>query len=181
MADRLAAEGFVSLAPDLYHGRSASEPDEAQKLMMSMKIDEAARDMAGAVQYLIDSEAADGETVGSVGFCLGGGLSLYLATLRPEVDAAVIYYGVLPGVQPDLSSVRGAVLGHYAEHDDFASPAAAAALKSRLETEGVPVEFHQYDGCHHGFFNDTRAEAYNDEAARRSWDRTLAFFNERLG
>ena len=181
VCERLASEGFVALAPDLYHGHSASEPGEAQKLMMSMKMDEAARDMGGAVQYLIDHDATEGETVGSVGFCLGGGLSLYLATLRPEVDACVVYYGVLPGVQPDLSQVRGAVLGHYAEHDDFASPAAAQELKSRLETQGVPVEFHQYDGTSHGFFNDSRPEVYNPEASRRSWDRTLAFYRERLG
>lgn len=180
VADRLAAAGFVALAPDLYHGQTTVEPDEAQKLMMSMRMDEAARDMAGAVQYLLDSEAVDGENVGSIGFCLGGGLSLYLATLRPEVDACVVYYGVLPGVAPDLSAIRGAVLGHFAAHDDFASPAAADELKGRLEAEGVPVEFHQYDGCQHAFFNDTRPEAYNEEAARRSWDRTLTFLKERL-
>jgi carboxymethylenebutenolidase len=181
VADRLAGEGFVALAPDLYHGQKTDEPDEAQKLMMAMKMDEAARDMAGAVQYLVDHDAADGETVGCVGFCLGGGLSLYLSTVRPEVDAAVVYYGVLPGVQPDLSTIRGAVLGHFAEHDDFANPAAAEELKGRLEAEGVPVEFHIYDGCHHAFFNDTRPEVYNEEAARRSWERTLTFFRDRLG
>lgn len=181
IADRYAAAGFAAIAPDLYHGKVTAEPDEAGKLMMAMKMDEAARDMAGAVQFLLDHDSVDGETVGSVGFCLGGGLSLYLATLRPEVDACVVYYGVLPGVQPDLSKIRGAVLGHYAEHDEFASPAAASELKSRLEAQGVPVEFHQYDGTQHAFFNDTRPDVYNSEAARRSWDRTLAFFNERLG
>jgi len=181
VADRLAGAGFVALAPDLYHGQNTDEPDEAMKLMMALKMDEAARDMSGAVQYLVDHEAAEGDKVGSVGFCMGGGLSLYLATLRPEIDACVSYYGVLPGVQPDLAAITGAVLGHYAEHDDFASPAAAADLKAQLEAEGVPVEFHQYDGCQHAFFNDTRPDVYNEEAARRSWERTLAFYNERLG
>ncbi|MEX1253923.1 MAG: dienelactone hydrolase family protein [Dehalococcoidia bacterium] len=180
IADRLAAEGFVALAPDLYHGQSASEPDEAGKLMMSLKMDQAAKDMAGAVDYLAGLDAATGAKVGSVGFCLGGGLSLYLASLKPKVGACVIYYGVLPGAQPDLAKVQAPVLGHYAENDQFASPAAANALQDQLKAAGKQVEFHTYAGTEHAFFNDSRPEVYKSDAAKLSWDRTLAFFRQHL-
>jgi carboxymethylenebutenolidase len=181
ICDRFAAEGFVALAPDLYHGATTTEPDEAGKLMMSMKMDQAAKDMSGAVDYLAGLDAATGSKVGSVGYCLGGGLSLYLATLKGDIGACVVYYGVLPGVQPDLSKLQAPVLGHYAEHDEWASPAAASALEGQLSAAGKQVEFHQYAGTQHGFFNDTRPEVYNAEAARLSWERTLAFYRQHLG
>jgi carboxymethylenebutenolidase len=178
VADRLADAGYVALAPDLYHGKTTTEPDEAGKLMMSMKMDEAARDMAGAYDYL-KNHASTNDKVGSVGFCLGGGLSLYLATLRP-VDACVIYYGALPGVQPDLAKIQGHVLGHYAENDGWASPEAAAALQKQIRDAGKQVEFHQYAGTEHGFFNDSRPEVHNPAASKTSWQRTLDFYKKHL-
>jgi carboxymethylenebutenolidase len=101
--------------------------------------------------------------------------------LKPQVGACVIYYGVLPGVQPDLSKIDGAVLGHYADHDDWAGPAAARALEQQIKDAGKQVEFHVYPDTQHGFFNDTRPEVYNAEAARLTWDRTLAFYRQHLG
>lgn len=178
IADRAAAAGYLALAPDLFHGKSTTEPDEAGKLMMAMKMDDAAKDMAGAVDYLKSHAACTGN-IGSVGFCLGGGLSLYLATLRP-LDACVVYYGTLPGVQPDLTKIAGPILGHYAQNDGWASPAAAAALLKLLHDAGKQAEFHQYAGTEHAFFNDARPEVYNATAATQSWDRTLAFFKEHL-
>ena len=178
IADRFASAGYVALAPDLYHGKVVTEPDEAGKAMMAMKMDEAARDIGGAFDFLRPHVACTGK-VGSVGFCLGGGLSLYLATLRP-VDACVIFYGALPGVQPDLSKISGPVLGHYAEHDGWASPEAAAALKEQIAAVGKQVEFHQYAGTEHGFFNDTRAEVHAPEASQQAWERTLAFYKRYL-
>ncbi len=181
IADRLAGEGFVALAPDLYNGQVAKEPDEATKLMMAMKLEQAAKDISGAVDYLIASDATNGSKVGSVGFCMGGGLSLYLATLKAQVGACVIYYGVVPGVQPDLSKIEGAVLGHYAENDDWASAATVRELEMKLKSLGKDVEFHTYPGTHHGFFNDTRTEVYAADAATLSWERTVAFYRKHLG
>jgi len=177
ITDRFAAEGMVALAPDLYHGQVTSEPSEAEKLMMALQMDQAARDMSGAYDYLAAHPASNGR-VGSVGFCLGGGLSLYVSTLRP-VDATVIYYGVLPGVQPDLSKVKGPVLGHYAENDGWASPAAAAALERELRELGKDVEFHVYPRTGHAFFNDT-GPAYDAEAAALTWSRTVEFLKRHL-
>jgi carboxymethylenebutenolidase len=179
IADRFAQAGYVALAPDLYHGKIAAEPDEAMKMMMAMKMDEAAKDMSGAFDYLKSNDACTGK-IGSVGFCLGGGLSLYVSTLRP-MDATVIYYGALPGVQPDLSKLKGPVLGHYAENDDWASPAAAKALEDQIkQAAGVSTEFHIYPGTHHGFFNDTRPDVHAPDASKQSWDRTLAFYKQHL-
>lgn len=178
VADRFAANGFLALAPDLFHGKTTTEPDEAGKLMMSMKMDEAARDMGGAYDYLHGREDCTGK-VGCVGYCMGGGLSLYLATLKP-IDACVVYYGVLQGVQPDLGNLKAPVLGHYATKDAWASPEAASNLRQQIRDAGQSAEMHIYEGTDHAFFNDTRPEVYDDAAAELSMERTLAFFNANL-
>jgi carboxymethylenebutenolidase len=184
VCDRFAAEGFTALAPDLYHGEKATEPDEAGKLMMAMNIEGAARDMAGAIDYLLAHDSVRGHQVGVVGYCMGGGLALWLATLRPEqIAATVVFYGVIPwdAAQPDSTKLQAAVLGHYAENDDFASPAAVAALEKRLKDLDKEVAFHIYPNTQHAFFNDTRPEVYNEDAARQAWVRTLEFLREKLG
>ena len=183
MADRFAAQGYVALAPDLYHGKTTAEPDEAGKIMMSMAVDKAATDMAGAYDFLAGHSASTGK-VGSVGYCLGGGLSLFIATLKP-IDACVIYYGVLPGVQPELANLTGPVLGHYAENDGWATPEAATALEAQIRDAGKSVEFHSYPGAQHAFCNpspevEKAGGKYNQAAAKLSWDRTLAFFEQHL-
>ena len=123
VCDRLAAQGFSALAVDLYHGDSAAlnEPDEAQKKMMAMTLETAAKDLGGAVGYLLESGKAEGPHVGTVGFCMGGGLALYLASLRPEVMATVDYYGAAPWeeAQSRVGEIRGSVLGHYGTVDHF--------------------------------------------------------------
>jgi len=140
VCDRFAAAGFVALAPDLYHGRQVTEPDEAGKEMMALQLDRAGRDMSGAVDEL--RRRCGHDTVGVVGFCMGGGLALVLATQRPDaVAACVAFYGVIPWpeAQPDYSKMRAHVLAHIAERDDFFGPAAAATLEAhldKLEQEG---------------------------------------------
>ena len=184
VADRFAAEGFVAMAPDLYHGESASnrEPDEAGRLLMALRIDQAAKDMAGAVDALLAMPETTGDAVGVVGFCAGGGLALYLATLKPEVAAAVSYYGFPPhDAEWDLSAVKGAVLGHYAEEDDFANRELADRIEGELRDAGVRVTFHHYPGTTHAFFNDSRPEVYDREAAELSWRRTLDFLRQTVG
>jgi carboxymethylenebutenolidase len=181
VADRVAAEGFVAIAPDLYRGEKTTEPDEAGKLVMQMRLDQAAKDMGGAVDALLAMPETTGNGVGVVGFCVGGGLALYLATLKPEVVAAVSYYGFpRQGMDWDLSAVKGAVLGHYAEVDDFAPRELADQIERDLRDAGVRVTFHHYPGTQHAFFNDTRPEVHDPEAAELSWRRTLDFLHEAL-
>ena len=181
IADRFAAEGFVALAPDLYHGKVTKEPDEAGKLMMAMKLEEAVQELTGSVDHLKSLPAATGDKIGCTGFCMGGGLALYLATLKPEIGACVPFYGVIPGAQPDFSKIQGAVLGHYAENDDWAPPAATRELEMKLKSLGKDAELHVYPGTHHGFFNDTRSDVHAPEASRQAWARTVPFFNKHLG
>ena len=111
VCDRFAAEGYVALAPDLYHGETTKSPDEAGKLMMALRIDEAERDMRGAIKYLLDHEATTGAKVGTVGFCMGGALSLYAASKNEQVGACVVFYGIHPNVKPDLENLQAPVLG----------------------------------------------------------------------
>ena len=183
VCDRFAGAGFVALAPDLYHGQKVApgEPDEAGKAMMAMKMDRAARDMSGAVDEVRRRGGRD--KVGVIGFCMGGGLALVLATQRPDAVAAVVpAYGIIPwpDAQPDYGAMSAAVLGHYAEKDDYFTPEAAQALAEQLRGLGKSVEIHVYPGADHAFFNDTRPEVYHAEASRELWDRTLEFFGAHL-
>ncbi len=185
VCDRLAAEGFSALAPDLYHGSTVplDEPDEAMKASMVLDLPRAATDMGGAVAFLQAHPSVRGDGVGVVGFCMGGGLALWLATLRPEAVRAVVpFYGIAPhGAEPDWSVMAAAVEGHYAEHDDIANPEAVAAFEAQLQTLGKDVRVFSYPGTSHAFFNDTRPEVYDEEAARQAWVRTLEFLRAKLG
>ena len=184
VCDRFASEGFTALAPDLYQGQSTTEPDEAGKLMMALNIEQAAKAMSGAVDWLTASDKVRGEGVGVVGYCMGGGLALVLGCQRPDqIRAVVPYYGVIPweAAQPDYSKMTAAVQGHYAEKDDFASPAAVEALEAQLKGLGVEVEMFIYPNAEHAFFNDTRPEVYDEDAATQAWNRTLSFFRSKLG
>ena len=181
VADRFAREGFVALAPDLYHGETAKSPDEAGKLMMALDIERAERDLRGAVEYLAGHGATEGGRVGAVGFCMGGVLSLYAASKNERVGACVVFYGIHPKVNPPLERLRAPVLGLYAERDQFVPPAAVRELEEKLRALGKQVETHIYPGTDHAFFNDTRPEVYDPEAARDAWRRTVEFFRQHLG
>ncbi|MBK9180612.1 MAG: dienelactone hydrolase family protein [Acidimicrobiales bacterium] len=186
VCDRLAAEGFVALAPDLYRGETTTEPDEAAKLMMALNMEQAAKDLGGAVDRLKahgDVDSSGG--VGVIGFCMGGGLALVLAAHRShDVTAVVPFYGVIPwpGVKPDWSRLAGrvAVLGHYAEKDAFAPPDVVEALEGELKVHGRRVDLLIYPGQDHAFFNDTRPDVYSPEASAQAWARTIDFLRSEL-
>jgi carboxymethylenebutenolidase len=183
VCDRFASEGFVALAPDIYRGVITKEPDEAAKLMMALNIEQAAKDMAGAVDFLIAHDAVTSTGVGVTGYCMGGGLALWLATIRPDHVAAVApYYGLIawPGAQPDYSQLQAPVEGHYAENDDFAGPAAVDALEEELAALGKRYKFFIYPDTQHAFTNHHRPEVYAPEHAEVARARTLAFFREHV-
>ncbi len=185
LCDRLAAAGFVALAPDLYHGRTAEpkEPDKAGKLLMEMQLDEAARDMGGAVRWLAGSDKTAGDRVGIVGFCMGGALALYAASLAPAIGAVVTFYPYLMATdraKPDYGAIRAAVLGHFATEDQAYTRDQIDRLAEQLRVAGLDVEFHWYQGADHAFFNDTRPEVYDAAASETAWERTLQFFRTHL-
>ena len=182
VCDRLASEGFTALAPDLYHGEVTQEPDEAGKLMMALGMEQAAKDMSGAVDVLVARGTGDG--IGAMGFCMGGGLALLIATQRGDaVKVAIPFYGLIPwgGPAPDWSRLGGPVQGHYAELDEWAGPAAVGALTQEITAAGGTVEMFVYPAAQHAFFNDTRPEVYDAAAAATAWERTIGALRTALG
>jgi len=180
VCDRFANEGFVALAPDLYDGQVAKSPDEAGKMMMALRIDEAEKDLKGAIEFLLAHPATSSDNAGTVGFCMGGALSLYAATKNSRVGACVVFYGIHPNVKPDLPNLRAPVLGIYAERDGFVTPDVAHELERQLKALGKSIEMHIYPDVDHAFFNDTRPQVYNAKAAADAWRRTLDFLRTNL-
>jgi carboxymethylenebutenolidase len=180
VCERFAGEGFVALAPDLYHGKSTKSPDEAGKLMMSMRIDQAEKDLSGAAQYLLDHNATTGDKVGVVGFCMGGALALYTATKNQNVGACVVFYGGHPNVKPDLPNLQAPVLGLYGERDKSVTPELVRELEHKLKALGKQVDVIIYPNADHAFFNDTRPVVYYPEAAADAWQRTIEFLKKHL-
>jgi carboxymethylenebutenolidase len=178
VCDRFAAEGFSALAPDMYHGKTADEPDEAGKLFMALNIAQAEKDLRGAAAYL--AQQSTGSKIGAVGFCMGGQLALFAATVNPTVGATVNFYGIHPNVNPDYSKLSGPVLGLFAEKDGFVTPQAAKDTDAAIKKAGKSSEFHIYPGVDHAFFNDERSDVYNKAAADDAWRRMVAFFRQHL-
>ena len=181
VCDRFAAEGFVALAPDLYEGQTTKSPDEAGKLMMALNIARTASHLKGAVDLLVKHEQLKGQRVGIVGFCMGGQLALYAASKDERIGASVDYYGIHPEVKPDYAAIKGPVMGFFGAEDEMVTPDKVRALEAKLREANVPVAFTSFDKAGHAFFNDTRPEAYNAQAARTAWQRSLTFFRENLG
>ena len=180
VCDRFARDGFVALAPDLYRGERAGDPDAAGRLMMSLEIPRAARDLEAAVQALLGQDATVGARVGAVGFCMGGQLALFAATRAPRIGAVVDFYGIHPNVTLDLSRLEAAVLGIFAERDDFVPPEAARKLEADLRSAGKRARIAIYPGVGHAFFNDSRPDAYDAKAAARARAELLAFLRAEL-
>ena len=181
VVERFAAVGFVALAPDLYHGQITTEPDGAGKLMMALNIDEAGKDMSGAIDEL--QRRTGRSKVGVVGFCMGGGLALVVSCKRPDAVAAVApFYGLIPweSAQPDWSALAAKVEGHYAADDHFFTPADAEALQATLRSLGKDATLLVYPEVDHAFFNDTRPEVYAEDAAKTAWLRVLDLFRSEL-
>jgi carboxymethylenebutenolidase len=179
--DRFAAEGFVALAPDLYHGDTTEEPDEAQQKMMALNMDEAVKEMSGAVDYVAGHEASEGDGVGAVGFCLGGGLATWAASANPKIGSLVIYYYVMPHGKPDFSKIQGPVLGHFGTADDFISVDDAKALEQEMTDVGVDVTFEFYEGGGHAFANShNRLGTYDEGHDKAAWSQTVDFLKRHL-
>jgi carboxymethylenebutenolidase len=181
VCDRFAAEGFFALAPDLFRGETTTQPSEAEQKLMALSMDQAEQDMCGAADHLLSLPGVHGDGVASVGFCLGGGLSVWAAATCPNITAAVTYYYVMPHGKPDFSQIKGPVLGHFGTADQFVPTDAAQALESEIRDAGVDVTFHYYDGAGHAFFNDLdRLGTYDEAHAHSSWERTIEFLRTAL-
>jgi carboxymethylenebutenolidase len=183
LVDRFAAAGFVALAPDLYHGATSNEPDEAQQLLMGMAMDTAAADIAGAARYLFEHDATTGDGIGVVGFCMGGSLALWSPTLAPNVVAAVGFYPAIPWerMSPTWSNYAGkTAMIHCSEEDGTSSAPGIQQAVAAIESAEGSVEVFDYPKTMHAFFNDDRSEVYDASASREAWDRTLQMLRRRL-
>jgi carboxymethylenebutenolidase len=180
VCDRLARQGFVALAPDLYRGRSATTLDEARGLAAALEAERVGGDLEAAVAALLNHHAVDGGRVGAVGFCMGGHLALLAAARSPRVSAVVDFYGAHPGIPVDLSRMEAAVLAVFGETDEFIPPEFVEALDGELERIGGRATVRVEPGVGHAFMDDTRPDRYDAVAAAESWDRMLAFLRAEL-
>jgi carboxymethylenebutenolidase len=177
VSERFAAHGYVTLAPDLYHGKSTLEAEEASHLMQGLDWSRAVDEIAGAVRYLRDTEGVD--RVGVSGYCMGGALTVLAATL-PGVDAWVAYYGFPPKGPAPLDKITAPGLIFFGEREEYFSVPEAQAFAERQRQAGRECEVVVYPDAGHAFFNDARPEAFVPAPANDSWRRTLAHFGTHL-
>jgi carboxymethylenebutenolidase len=178
LCDRLASEGFLAIAPDLYGDSGvATTVEEAEARLDAADGKAMAARAASALDELLAHPALIGRQVGVIGFSLGAAWALRLSQDRPEVAAVVAFYGASDG---DFSASHAAYLGHYAPGDDWEPDDGVDALEATLRAAGRPVTFERYAGTKHWFFEPDRAE-YDPAAAALAWTRTIAFLREHLG
>lgn len=181
IADRFADAGFNALAPDLFHGRVTQDPDEASHLMNGLDFAGAThQDIRGAAEHLCGLGGNGGGKVGVMGFCMGGALTIAAAVHVSGLAAAVCFYGIPPKEFADPANIRIPFQGHFAQRDDWCTPAAVDALEAAMKGAGHPQEIYRYDAAH-AFFNERRPEVHDPENARLAWQRTLDFLRRHLG
>lgn len=180
VTERFAEAGFVALAPDLYRGQVATEPDEARKLAMELQYPQAQQDMQGAVDYLLAQPFVQPKKVGMIGFCMGGRLTGQMALHGRDISAFVPFYGLTALSEADAAKISAPLLAIYGETDAGFPPDLIRANEQALAASSAPHEVVVYAGAPHAFFNDTRPHIYQREAAEAAWQRTLAWFRQYL-
>jgi carboxymethylenebutenolidase len=176
IVNRFAKEGFTALAPDLYHGKTTTSPDQAGRLLMELDVDRAGKEIAGAGAYLLSRPECSSKSYGVVGFCMGGALAQFAATNDAKVGAAISFYGGFKKVPIHWEKLKGPILLIYGGEDQGVPASEAKPLEEKLKQLGKQVETVVYPGAPHGFFNDSRSAQYRKEAAVDAWKRTLALF-----
>ena len=183
VADKLAADGYRALVPDLYRGKVALEANEAEHLMKGLNFGDAAgQDVRGAVQYLKGSGSAK---AGVTGFCMGGALTLLAAVHVPEADAEVVWYGYPPLEYVDAAKIRKPLMAHWATEDGAFPIGKVDELEKKLREAKVGFEFHRYK-AKHAFANEEASPKklpilqYDPAAAKLAWSRTMDFLAKHL-
>ena len=177
--DRLAGEGFLVVAPDLYEGKIAKTIEDAETFSGQLQGDVADREVRGAIEQLKNGNGMEGHQLGVVGFSLGAAFALSAATdPANDVRATVVFYGTYGGL--DFSRSRSTFLGHFAENDEFEPASSVEDLQTSLVAAGRDAEFYTYPAAGHWFFESDRSDAYNAEAAALAWERTIAFLRSHL-
>ncbi len=175
-ADDFAKQGYVALAVDLYRGKVASDPDMAHQLMRGLPDDRAVRDMKAAVAYLRSRPDVEGSKVGSVGWCMGGGLSLDLAVAEPTLAGTVIYYGHLMTEPATIAALKVPLLGNFGGQDQGIPPASVKEFEALAKKDGKSVDFKIYPDAGHAFASSKDPKVFRAEDAKDANARTDAFF-----
>jgi len=178
VARRVALEGFLAIAPDPLSplGGTPEDVDEARSLMRELDSQKTTKNFVAAVNYLKTHPQSTGK-VGVTGFCWGGGVTNQVAVNSPDVQAAVPFYGRQPASE-DVPKIKASMLIHYAGDDERIN-AGIPEFEAALKEASIDYEIHMYEGAQHGFFNDTGSR-YHEEAAKLAWERTRAFFKDKL-
>lgn len=176
IARRYAGEGFIAIAPDLYRGKLAADPTEAGELMNALAIEDGLDTINNAMSAA--STAYDISKFGITGYCMGGTFALRAACELDDIGAAAAFYGDTP---PDdvLAKLNVPTMFISGTKDAWINPEKVAALESVAEQHSLPIESIVYE-ADHAFFNDTRPEVYDAEAAADAWRRVVSMFNEKL-
>lgn len=180
MADRLAAEGYIVLAVDLFGGKTAQHSPDARELMLSalQKPEMANDNLRQAYEFMRDTGGAP--AIGSLGWCFGGAWALNTALLFPDdLDAAVIYYGQVPDDEERLAPLNVPILGLFGENDRGIPVESVKGFQQALENLGKEHEIEIYDGVGHAFANPS-GNNYDAEAAQQAWERTVEFLRTHL-
>lgn len=182
IAQRVAREGYVALAPDLYSraGNTVTkDPTEAAKLMERLQSQQALKDLNATTRYLKTLSSVDPWKIGAVGFCMGGTFALMMAAHNSDIKASVPFYGQIPPTD-SLKYLVAPILYIHGGQDTWILKREAERLQQGLKQYGKPGEVHIYPDCSHAFFNDTRPEVYRPNEAKDAWQRTLQFLATHL-
>ncbi|KAJ1904405.1 hypothetical protein IWQ60_012452 [Tieghemiomyces parasiticus] len=178
MANRFAAEGFQAVVPDLYHGKVATDADEATHLMSNLDWPGAIKEIQAAVNYLRSQGATQ---VFVTGYCMGGALTAASGVLVRGIEAIAPFYGTPPSSLCDLAQTKVPVESHFAgkdAHKGFSDPEAAKAYDAKLETAGVHHKLYMYEKADHAFMNETRPEVFDKQCSDLAFSRVVKFFNQ---
>jgi carboxymethylenebutenolidase len=179
-ASKLADQGYVTLAVDLYRGKVATTPEEAHEIMRGLPQDRADRDLLAAANYLRSLKNVDPKRVGSIGWCMGGGYSLDLALADPRLAATVINYGHLATSVDSLKKIRASILGIFGGQDRGIPVDDVRAFERQMKQLGKPIEVVIFPDAGHGFENPNNTSGYRAEDAAQAWAKTVAFLHRTL-
>lgn len=179
-ASKLADQGYVALAIDLYRGKVATTADEAHELMRGVPNDRANRDLLAASSFLRSQKNVNPAKVGAIGWCMGGGYALDLAIADPKLKAAVINYGHLASDKTTLQKIDGAILGIFGGQDRGIPVDAVKKFEADLKALGKSVEIKIFPDAGHAFENPNNQQGYRADDAKQAWELTTAFLAKYL-
>jgi carboxymethylenebutenolidase len=179
-ASKLADQGYVALAVDLYRGKVATTPDEAHEIMRGVPEDRAQRDLHAAVEFLKAQTNVNKDRIGAIGWCMGGGYALDVALLEPSLRADVINYGHLATDPASIEKIHAAVLGIFGGQDKGISVDDVKKFEQALKQQGNKVEIVVYPDAGHAFENPNNKTGYRPEDAADAWKRTVNFLASTL-